>query len=234
MYAFYQLGAPRFPVGTDKQFPYIPINPPTTLPFTLDEVKNFIKFVDPGDGSQDALITSMIRVASDFCQKYTKITFFTTEFVTYRDYFTWTFQLRKYPVQQDSYTVGPITTAAIVEYLVDRIFTPVDPTLYFLTYAYLAYPYIELWPDSLWPTNYTTSFFRDQSVKITFKAGLGDDATAIPDGLKIGMLNHIAAMYENRGDCSNCDASTCANLLPVESRNEYNIYKIISVGPSRT
>lgn len=223
IYGLYPYGYGGYNLGIDKAFPYNPINPPTTLPLSLSEVKSFLRVANPLDTSEDALLTMLIQTASDFAQKYTKLTFFTTEFETYRDIFTYAFQLRKYPVQE----------VLIVERLVDQIFVPVDPLIYFLTKSNLNYPFITPRGNLTWPTQYTPSSCQPQSIKINFVAGFGDAATDIPAGLRVGMLNHIAAMYENRGDCSNCDTSACSGSLPTETRNEYNMWKIISVGPSR-
>jgi hypothetical protein len=224
-FGFYQLFRPRFPVGVNKAFPYINLTNPTQLPFTLAQVKLFLRVADPTSTTEDLLLTTMIQAASDYCQKYTKITFYTTTFLTYRDFFSWSFELRKYPFQN--------SFQPIIEYLVDTTWTLVDRSIYFTTNETLKYSQIELVPGTTWPVNYTLNFFRDQSVRITFIAGLGEDSTTIPGGLQMGMLNHISAMYENRGDCSTCDTGSCGMFLPVESKIEYDMWKIRSIGPSR-
>jgi len=206
--------------NVDQNFPYVPINPPSTLPLTLEEVKSYLR-LDPTDTSEDALLLLMIEAASDFCQKYTKLTFFTTTFDTFRDIFSATFQIRKYPVQSvTEIEFTPKGQTPIV----------IDPSNYTLLPSTLSFPYVEMNAiESVLPS----VFLCLLTIRIRFVAGFGDDPSDIPAGLRLGMLQHIAAMYENRGDCSGCDSKSCELLLPTEAKNEYDIWRIRSIGMVR-
>ena len=62
-----------------------------------------------------------------------------------------------------------------------------------------------------------------QAVEIIFTAGYGPDTTDVPADVKFAMLNHIADLYSNRGDC---DSSGIAS----KTKSLYDKIKIIDIG----
>ena len=54
-----------------------------------------------------------------------------------------------------------------------------------------------------------------QSIIITFKSGFGDTEADIPEDLKIAIFQIVAALYENCGDCSECD---CNQFAPITAK----------------
>lgn len=70
-------------------------------------------------------------------------------------------------------------------------------------------------------------------VAITLSAGFGDTFADIPIPIRTGLLQHIAFMYENRGDCG-CDkgiggSGFSMKSLPATSRLAYSRYVIYSI-----
>ena len=69
-------------------------------------------------------------------------------------------------------------------------------------------------------------------VNITFEAGFGDTFIDVPIPIRTGLLQHVAFMYENRGDCG-CAQSAGAGFtmksLPATSRLIYSRYVIYSI-----
>ena len=105
----------------------------------------------------------------------------------------------------------------------------VSTDVYFVTTSN-TFPHLTLKPDQLWPTDEDT---QEQAVKITFKSGHGNTSSSVPDSLREGLMQHIAAMYENRGDCDNrvsgASLSMAQKFLPVDTQLIYDMYRIRSI-----
>lgn len=209
----------RCVIDKDKAWPYIVTVDPATLPLTLDEVKTHLR-IDLTDSSQDTYLTILIKAVTAFAEKYTKRDFITRTYETLRDSFGNSLVIRR----------SPFVSVSKVEYLVDDILTTVLTDIYFLTDSN-TYPHLSLKVDGVWPTN---EDLREQAVKITFTVGYGTDTTDVPESLRIGMLQHIAALYENRGDCDSSRVSGgilagAQKFLPVDAQLIYDMYRIISI-----
>ena len=59
-----------------------------------------------------------------------------------------------------------------------------------------------------WPSNLR----NNAAVAITYVAGYGSAATAIPKAIRTGILIHAATLYEQRGQCSEDIPSSCSRL----------------------
>ena len=68
-----------------------------------------------------------------------------------------------------------------------------------------------------------------QSIIIDFTTGYGDSFSSIPYNIKLGMLHHLAYLYESRGDCGADTACMECNGLsvPKTSVDLYNTLKIM-------
>lgn len=199
-----------------QAWPYIVTVEPSTLPLTINEVKEHLK-MNISETVEDALLKILMKTVTAYAEKYTKRDFITRTYETLRDSFGDDLEIRRNPVQ----------SVTKVEYLQDAAFVEVSTDIYFLT-ASNSYPRLALEEGQAWPTDEDA---RAQAVKITFKAGYGNTLSNVPDSLREGLLQHIAALYENRGDCS-CDfADTNAvqKLLPIGTRLIYDMYRIRSI-----
>jgi len=194
-------------------WPYSITTAAATTPVTLAEVKEHLK-IDADDDTQDTYLTMLIEATTDQAEKYTGRDFINRSYTTYRDSFLDPLELRR----------APISSVTSIEYLVSESFSTLASTVYDLQNNDNGYPYIYLKKDQQWPTNADS---LPQAVKIIFVSGYGAAATDVPSGLKVGLLNHIAMLYENRGDCSN-DCSGSA--LPANAKSFYNRYRIINIG----
>ena len=90
-----------------------------------------------------------------------------------------------------------------IEYYKDDVLTTVDSSIYYFTDE-SDYSTINLKATEAWPNDADN---RKQAIKITFVSGYGATAADVPQGIKSAMLAHIANMYENRGDCIDCDTA---------------------------
>ena len=176
-----------------KAYTYNVSTPPAERPLTLTQVKNHLK-ISLLDTSQDDYLYLLIDSAALYFEKYTNRILINTGFTTFRDDFHHCFlELRRSKVQ----------TVDSIEYLKDSVFTLIDPSVYYFTDVN-DYSEIFLNENECWPTDIDCV---KQAVRIIFVAGFGPDETFIPADIKVGLLNHIANTYSNRGDCG-CDDST--------------------------
>ena len=209
----------RFNCNNFVAWPYIVTVAPTTLPLTVNEVKEHLR-LDIDDKTQDALLKVLIRAATDYAEKYTKKDFITRTYETLRDSFTDSLEIRRSPLQ----------SVTKVEYLQDGSFVTVSADIYFATNSN-TFSRLTLKAGQAWPTDID---LQEQSVKITFKSGYGNTLSSVPDSLREGIMQHIAAMYENRGDCNDGRVSGgifagAQKFLPVDAQLIYDMYRVRSI-----
>jgi len=107
-----------------------------------------------------------------------------------------------------------------IQYYKDGSLTTVSSSIYYITNN-PDFASIYLVDGQEWPADVDN---RKQAVQITFVAGYGATGSSVPSDLKIAMLEHIAAYYENRGDCADCTEN-----IPAFSRQIYASNKIYKV-----
>jgi uncharacterized phiE125 gp8 family phage protein len=194
-----------------KQYTYDVTDEPAPPYIPLALIKQHLRMI-PSDTSEDDYLTLLSNVVYKYAEKYTKRTFLTTQFRTFRDTFLGCcFVIRRSPLQ----------SIESIEYLIDGVWLTLSTDLYYYT---LENDFSRILPthntNDYWPLNIDC---RQQSIRIDFTAGYGDDYTSIPPDLSLAMLQHIARLYESRGDC---DDAGCSAALPATSRAIYDIYRI--------
>ena len=209
----------RFNCNNSVAWPYIVTAAPTTLPLTVNEVKEHLR-LDLDDKTQDALLKILIKTATGYAEKYTKIDFITRTYETLRDSFIDSLEISRTPVQSGSK----------VEQLQDGSFVTVSTDIYFATNSN-TFSHLALKENQTWPTD---EDLQEQSVKITFKSGYGNTLSSVPDALREAMMQHIAAMYENRGDCGEVRVSggtlgSAQKFLPIDAQLIYDQFRIRSI-----
>lgn len=196
---------------------YIIEVPPAELPVSVTLVKEHLK-ISVTDTSQDAFLELLIKAATNYAQKFMNRILINTTFKTFRPCFTRFFSLRK----------AKATSVTSIQYLKDNVLTTVPSADYLLTQSN-DYAQIHLVDGESWPTDVDN---HPQAIEIVFVAGYGADSSFVPDDIKIALLNHIAKMYESRGDCDCTSSGSSANvaaLLPPETRLVYEMCKIRSM-----
>jgi len=184
---------------------YTVTTPPTELPVTLSAVKALLRITHD---AEDALLTSLISVATDALEAYTNRCFVTRtirgEFdaVLCSGHEVYPFiKLRRSPV-------GDISS---VQASSDGVFADVTYQLKQQSgYSRILFP---------------SSFSTDDTpfpLRADFIAGYGD-ADDVPEGIKTAILQYINFLYSNRGDC----APECGLGLPIVVRALIGPYKII-------
>jgi len=160
-------------------------------PFTLDYVKDYLRISSTDD---DVLIGDLITTARNFGEKYTGRDFINKTYVCYLNNFPFNYteiEIRK----------SKLNSITSIEYYKDDVLTTIDSSIYYFT-DNDEYSSILVKDGQSWATDADN---RKQAVKITFISGYGATVNDVPQGIKIAMLSQIAYMYENRGDCTDCD-----------------------------
>jgi len=187
-----------------RAYTYTVTAPPAKLAVSLPTVKNHLKITGT---NQDDLLTAYITAAIDYAEKFTRRDFITRTYKTFRDFFPGfsegyyqnVFSILPSDVGNIGFEIrkSPLQTIDLIQYFVAGVLTTVDATTYYNT---LEGDYSEVLTvaSAAWPTN---ADIRLQAVQVTFKTGFGDSDTDMPPWVTEGVIQHVADMYANRGDC---------------------------------
>lgn len=197
--------------GNTAAFPYVVISPPATTPISRSTAKEYLRITDT---AQDTIIDLMIGAVTEFAEIYTKRDFITRIWETFRNEFEPQFQLRRSPFQ----------SIEGFDYLVNDVFITVAASLFGVT-TENDFPFIFRLPDQDWPDDKDD---LPQSIRIQFKSGFGDAETDIPTSLRVALLQHVAKLYENRGDCT-LDCKGASKAAPCTSRAIYDQFRILDI-----
>ena len=183
--------------------------PPVGLPVSLELVKEHLR-LGLDDDSQDSYLTFFIESAWLCFEEITKRTLLDTTFETFRNFLNPALQLRR----------SPFINLVSFQYTVNAVLVDVDPLLFYI-FEKNQYSYILLRESKSYPSNGDDIL---QGIKIQFSAGFTAPLSPEHSDIKLALLNHISALYENRGDC---DKASIESSLPNTSRFIYNKYKIL-------
>lgn len=198
--------------SSSQPYTYEIISPAAELPLTLEEVKEYLK-IDLADNSQDSFLALLIEVVTDYFEEYTGVTLIDTQYRTFRDKFCCNIRLKK----------SKLRSVDEIRYFdIDNNTVIVSTDVYSNTFETF-YSQIFLKQNQKWPTKIGPEL---QGVQIDFTVGFGPDASFVPTKIKLGLLQHIAMMYENRGDCVLVTSCGCEKYLPSVAKSIYNLFKI--------
>lgn len=149
-------------------------------PLDLSLVKSYLKVPTNDD---DTLIQLLINKSIAFVESYVGRELRTKVWLAYFDSFTETLYLRKNIVEEVNE----------IQYVYGGYSLTLDPSTYTLSRNHL-YACVDLAPNMSWPDTDTTP----DSVMVRFTTRATDKI----DQVRVAMMQHIAHMYENRGDDS--------------------------------
>jgi len=155
---------------------------PSTEPVSLSEVKNYLK-IDTSD--DDDLISDIIKAARQLCEGYTRRAFITQTWNMIFDAVGSEVRLPRPPIQS-------VEKISVIDE--DGNSSEVSSDIYVVETAENSKGRIRLKPGCSWPSHRGFGSFI-----VEYKAGYGDSASDVPEGIKQGILQLIAALYENRG-----------------------------------
>lgn len=191
---------------------YIITNQSCNLQLNLDAVKRHLN-IGFSDLSDDSYLNELIRAAVEFAERQLNLYLLTTDVTLFID----NFLDICIPIRR-----RPNVTIVQIDYFKDGVLTTVDAADYFATVSDSFYPTVQPVEGKCWPT----PDCRKQAVQIKFQAGYGTTFDTVPMDLRLALYNHIADMFENRGDCSE---DTCKTCLPATTKRTYNSYKVPNI-----
>lgn len=181
------------------------------LPIDLNLVKSHLK-IPLSSSAEDFYLNTAIRAVTEFVERTTNLNLLTTTYELLMDDFCESIEIKRRPNAQ-------VTT---IEYIEDGSFVTINASNYYVTFSEF-FSTIEKVDGFDWPEPDD----RKQAVKITFTTGYGTCFDSVPIDLKQAMLQHIADMYMNRGDCNECD---CEKGMSAPIKRVYDSYKMTFVG----
>jgi len=198
---------------------------PASEPLTTSGVKSYLRI---SGSAEDTLIASMVKAARMFCESYTGRSLFTQTLVLtvdstnnndslwegtrvgpYMNFYKNYIELPNPPVQSvttlKTYDDADVaTTMAASRYYVDLAREP----------ARLVLRTGETFPTALRVAN---------AIEVTYVAG--DTSVAnIPEPLKIGMYQHIAYLYDQRGDMKDYQQTQAVPPMVINLYKPYVVY----------
>ena len=203
-----------------KQFyNYVVETAPSALPLSLAETRTHLRITD---SCEDTYIKLLIQTVRDFFEIFTNRTLINTTYKGFLDQFPGTFVYPYGYCCEDGILIrkSKVSSITSIKYLLDSVLTTWDNSNYYVSESNM-YPNIFLEDGKSYPTTDD----RIQAIEIIFVAGYGATNTDIPSDIKMALLNHIAFLYENRGDCGG--DGTCE--LPCATKTIYNKYRIRSI-----
>jgi uncharacterized phiE125 gp8 family phage protein len=211
---------PNFIPGQSKAFAYEVTVAPAEKALELTTVKDYLK-IPASVTNHDDILNLMIDIVTQVAEDITKRDFINKTWTTYRDFFPRRAN-RGFLIRRSK-----MHTVNSIKYLVDDVPTTFDSSKYFITKSN-SYSTIMLKSGEEWPSDLDE---RADAIEIQFVSGFGAGPSNIPEDLRGGMLQHIAAFFENRGDCSLGD---CEKALPGETRMIYELNRIVDISFHQT
>jgi uncharacterized phiE125 gp8 family phage protein len=159
-----------------------PLNPPTALPVSLATAKLHCKVDHSAD---DALITSMIRAAARSAEQQLNRALMEQQ---------WLCSLDEFPAT--GIVLGKPRVIAIASIIYTNP-AGTDVTLPGSAYTLDA----DALPGLVLPalgTTWPATSAQPNAVRVTFTAGYGADAAAVPDDVAVWLLLQVATLYRNR------------------------------------
>jgi len=171
------------------------VGAPSVEPVTLTEAKDYLRVDEVDD---DTLITNLISAARKSAENYMKRSLITQSWkVAFDDYSPSYIRLPMGAVQS-------VTSLKIIAR--DGTETLIDAAKYYLVAA----------KNRL----VVDTPLIGHRVEVIYVAGFGDNASDVPEEIRQGLLNHIAYIYENRGESLGINH---------QSKSLYDHYRVIAI-----
>jgi len=181
-------------IGNIKPVNYVLVTGPAGLAVSLDSVKTHLKIIGT---DEDVELTDIITSATTFGEKVTGRDFINKTYATYLDCFP-IGSVNGVTIQKSK-----LQSVTSIEYYTAGVLTTYNSVNYYFTED-SEYSSIYLLESKSWPSIDN----RRQAIKFTFVSGYGATETDVPEIIKRALLAHITDLYENKGDCSDCDGES--------------------------
>lgn len=203
-----------------RAFTYKVTTPAAALAVSLDDVKLQLHITDD---LQNDILTIYINAATIYAEKLTRRDFINRSYTTFRDAFPGVgegyYQFGDIPISGNVSVLGgnvgfelrksALRSITTIKHLVNDLLVTVADSVYYNTVEE-DYSEVLTKADQEWPDNTDA---RLQAIEIVFVAGFGAADTDMPKWVTLGIMQHVANLFYNRGDCS-CEADIKNNLPP--------------------
>ncbi len=162
------------------------LTPPTVEPITVAEAKNHLR-IDADITQDDTLIALLIGAARRFAEMKTGRSFITQQ---------WRRTLDAFPCYGGAVVLerGPVQAITSVSYQDMTGAWQVMPAEDYVADIAGSPERIALAFGRIWPI----ALPQLASVRVDYRAGFGDDAAAVPEGIRQWMLLRLTTLYEHR------------------------------------
>lgn len=157
---------------------------PVNEPWTLSDVKNYLKVDTSAD---DTLITTLISAARQAAESYLNMALITQ---------TITEKLDRLNSPTLYLSVSPVISVSNFQYADSQNTTQTFASTNYVVDTYSKPARLSLAYGKTWPTLYGNI----NDVTITYTAGFGTEASGVPTQIRQAMLMMIADSYDNRED----------------------------------
>jgi len=157
---------------------------PVNEPWTLSDVKNYLKVDTSAD---DTLITTLISAARQAAESYLNMALITQ---------TITEKLDRLNSPTLYLSVSPVISVSNFQYADSQNTTQTFASTNYVVDMYSKPARLSLAYGKTWPTLYGNI----NDVTITYTAGFGTEASGVPTQIRQAMLMMIADSYDNRED----------------------------------
>jgi len=193
--------------------------PPASLPVSLDLVKQHLKI---SNNNQDEILTLDIEAATECFEAITGMALIDRTIRTVRNGFS---NELRHDVGYDLPIIlatRQVNSVVSFQY-VNSENTPVNLLENTDFYIDNTQERTQLRAVDCWPHNILD---RAGVVSIEYVAGFGPDDTFVPSDIKNALLQHVAALYSNRGDCVDCGVTKAAPAGTIAVWNKYKLARL--------
>ena len=198
---------------------YVITVPPVdgALAVTVEEVKQQLNISFNDD---DVLIEGYILAAQELIEGYLNILLFPQTIEGQFDALECK-RSERYPFVE--YKRAPFRDLVAVQYWNGTEYVDMDSTNYVVKLTNIGFPRLIICDSS----SLTSSTSDCIAYPLHMEAEVGyEDADSIPDAIKLGIKQLVGYLYDNRGDCSDCDGCDVGAILPKSTRMLISRYKI--------
>lgn len=211
---YFDFGLPFYSSRYPK-IDYVLLTGAPIVPVSLDEMKAQAR-VDPTITSEDTYFTMLAKAAVTAAENYMRRDLINKTYYAFMNNFPWSSSTGI------ELTRSKLQSITAIQYLVSGVLQTVSSSTYYITNN-TDFGSIYLVNGQGWPAD---TDVRKQAVRITFVAGYGTLATDIPEEIKIGLLNHITFMYQQRGDSGDAGFSSSIPQLSLDIYDQFKIYSL--------
>lgn len=210
----------------------------STLPVSLQQINNHLKTNITTSGQQYNYIVALLKAVTKYGETYTGLDFLNK---TYRTFFnSWYEDARQERARNNPYSEiffelpkKPISSITMLKYLLNGVLQTVVSTNYYTTQG--KYNSKIVFKTTF---DYPVTDEQMQSIQVEYVAGMADGTTIVlPDDIQLAILQHLARVWAQRGDCSECEGTpntTSLNQLvvsnlPTETKQIYDSLRVIDI-----